>query len=221
MKKGNSQLIFSEILKDIVNLKMMPGDKISENQIAQHYQVSRTVVRASFLKLEELGFVDIKPKSGTFVTKIDLKYIKAALLIRLSMEKEICIRIMRDEKKRQKLVEVLTDICNEQRKYIDDESYIKTFAKLDTKFHEAIVDGDDFSSMTTLIERHLHHISRWRNITVLGGIGMDVLLNEHLKIIECIEKRDFFALLSAMDTHINKIIYSTTKLDDDFRYYFK
>ncbi len=223
MNNTTSNAIFNELLDDIIALRIMPGDKLSENKISSKYNVSRTIVRSVLQLLEEMGFVYIRPKSGTFVTEVDLKYIKSTLLIRLSMEKEMCLRIMADENKRIKLLKKLKAICDEQEKYVDDESYIKRFAKLDTKFHETIVDGDyeNYGSMAKLIEVHLYHISRWRNITVLGGISMRTLLDEHRAIVKAIEKKDCFGIADAMDRHINKIMYTTTKLDDDFGYYFK
>lgn len=75
LKQNNrTNEIYHELLMDIVNLKIMPGDKLSENQLGTKYGVSRTIIRGALLKLSEMNFVEIKAKSGSFVTKMDMEY---------------------------------------------------------------------------------------------------------------------------------------------------
>ena len=83
MKLQNSEEIFNDLLEKIIDLVLLPGQKLSENKTGEEYGVSRTVVRSAFLRLQQLGFLEVLPQSGTFVTKIDFHYIKSALLLRI------------------------------------------------------------------------------------------------------------------------------------------
>ncbi len=70
LKQNNrTNEIYHELLMDIVNLKIMPGDKLSENQLGTKYGVSRTIIRGALLKLSEMNFVEIKPKVALLLRK--------------------------------------------------------------------------------------------------------------------------------------------------------
>lgn len=221
MKSQNAEIIFKELLHKIINLAFMPGEKISENKIGEEFGVSRTVVRSAFSRLKQIGFVEIYPQSGTFVTKIDFSYIKSTLLLRLALEKEMLARILESDLDKEKTLKKMKEIFVLQQQYDDSSDYIKEFAKLDEMFHTAIMDGYKNYLMSERIRSHLLHISRWRNLTVLSGVTIGMILEEHKQIIQCVEKNQKEMLMEVIDTHIDKTIYSAYRWDDEFRYYFK
>lgn len=220
-KISKSEEIFNNLVKNIVDLKIEPGEKLSENQLSSEYSVSRTIVRSALLKLSEIHFVEIKPKSGTFVTKINMDYIRAALIVRLSLEKESCVRLIEDDTKRNTLVKKLNEIYKEQLNYKDRAEYIKSFAKLDTEFHNCILDVFEESKMTDVIKVHLLHIARWRNYVVDKIIGIEQILKEHKEIISAMEKRDKKRLMNILNVHINKTIFDMGENHKEFWNYFK
>ena len=40
--------VYEDLLEKIVNLSLLPGEKISENKMSERYGVSRTVVRGAY-----------------------------------------------------------------------------------------------------------------------------------------------------------------------------
>lgn len=59
-------------LKDIQNGKLLPGDKISpENILAGQFRVSRTTIRRALHGLEKEGMILRFPGKGTFINKTD------------------------------------------------------------------------------------------------------------------------------------------------------
>ena len=72
----NSKNIYSE-LKDMIQfLDLKPGQAISESQLCASLGVSRTPVREALIRLADEKLVCFFPQSGTYVTRIDLDYIK-------------------------------------------------------------------------------------------------------------------------------------------------
>ena len=76
---------------------MLPGSKLSENNLAREFSCSRTPVREALKRLEQDGFVDILPHSGTYVRSPslteyqELTEVRAyleALAFNLAVEKE-------------------------------------------------------------------------------------------------------------------------------------
>jgi len=72
-QKTMADYIYNEIRDAIVFIEYMPGEKISETQLAQKYNVSRSPVRRALALLERDGLVVIKPQSGTIVSEISFK----------------------------------------------------------------------------------------------------------------------------------------------------
>ncbi len=221
MKSQTSDMIFNSLLLKIIDLKLMPGQKLSENKMGEEYGVSRTVIRSAFLRLKQLGFVEILPQSGTFVTKIDFDYITSALLLRLGIEKEILGRILREKEDKYKLIKKLKKIYKKQENFNDSDDYIKEFAALDVEFHQAIMNGYKEYNIVNLIHYHLLHISRWRNLTVLNGVTIGMILDEHKKIIQCLENDDAETLIQVMNEHIDKTIYCDYRWNDEYKYFFE
>ena len=56
---GLSEPVYQEILKQIMNKELMPGDKIPELKIAEEFHISRTPVRDAIKMLGSNGLVDI------------------------------------------------------------------------------------------------------------------------------------------------------------------
>jgi len=76
-----------QILRDeIISMRLIPGQLISEKEIAEVLKASKTPVREALIRLEIDGLVNIVPKSGTYVSPIRInKYIEACFT-RLQLE---------------------------------------------------------------------------------------------------------------------------------------
>lgn len=200
----SSEKIYDDLLNKIINLELQPGCKISENKISEEYSVSRSVVRNSIARLVQTGFLEVYPQRGTYVTLIDLDYIKTALLIRVSIEKEMLYRFMRKEDKSETLAKMEENI-EQQKKFYGYEEYIKEFKDLDEQFHEYIMLSVENTNILELMKEHLLHISRWRNVYVKSGHNLSKLIDEHRKILECVRKSKIDEALSYMSDHIDTV----------------
>ena len=87
-KKTISDYVYDKILEDIVQLKYVPGEKISETQLSAVLEVSRAPIKNALAKLEKEGFVSIKPQYGTFVSEISVERAKGICEIREILEAE-------------------------------------------------------------------------------------------------------------------------------------
>ena len=62
---------YEEIKKRIFDFSLMPGDRISESELAQEIKVSRTPLRQALHRLQHEGFVEAIPKVGWQVPPLD------------------------------------------------------------------------------------------------------------------------------------------------------
>jgi len=57
------------IVSGILSARIRPGTRLSENQLAGLFGVSRTLVREAMMRLETRGIVHVSPKRGWFVVE--------------------------------------------------------------------------------------------------------------------------------------------------------
>ncbi|MBC2575467.1 GntR family transcriptional regulator [Peptostreptococcus canis] len=218
-KPASSDIIYNNLLDRIINLELEPGCKISENKIAEEYKVSRSVVRNSIARLAQLGFLDVYPQRGTYVTLIDLEYIKTALLIRISVEKEMLYRFMKKEDK-SSVIKKMEENIEQQKKFYDAKEYLLDFKRLDEQFHEYIMLSVETKNILRLINEHLLHISRWRNVYIKSGYKISRLIDEHDTILKHIKDNNLEKALDSMSHHIDTVSY-VIKSSDEYKHYFR
>jgi len=76
----------SRLREAILTARLRPGAAVSEHDIVQMLGVSRTPIREALQRLANEGLVEVRPKIGTFVARMDLDRIREALLMREAIE---------------------------------------------------------------------------------------------------------------------------------------
>ena len=218
-KMLSSDFIYSDILDRIISLKLSPGSKISENKICEDYNVSSSVIRHIFARLAQINFLTVYPQRGTYVNYIDLEYIRNALLIRLSIEKEILYRFMQKEDMSDTITKMKENM-RQQEKFYHENEYLMEFKELDEEFHNYIIMSVENNAILPLINDHLLHISRWRNVYIKSGYKLSKLIDEHKSILEAIEANDTERALRCMTNHIDTVS-GIVSLDPEYISYFK
>lgn len=102
--KNRGDYIFDMLKQEILSLELKPGQAISENEICSRFDVSRTPVREALRRLQEQGFVNTIPYSGTYVTLLNLDDIRQMIYMRVAVE----LMVMRD------FMEVATPLLYEE-----------------------------------------------------------------------------------------------------------
>ena len=114
-------------------LKM--GQRIMEEELAETFQISRATVREALRRLEQVGLVQIKPRKGTFVTRLTLKEVERTCRLRAALE-GLAARYASEhltEDDYQKVRQVLGEM-----KAAAVAGELSAFLNLDRKFHELI-----------------------------------------------------------------------------------
>ncbi len=87
--ENNRNYIIRVIRNNVINLNLLPGSVISENEVASLLHTSRTPVREALIELRRESLIEIKPQIGSYIAKIDYKLIDDVQYIRLELEKSI------------------------------------------------------------------------------------------------------------------------------------
>ena len=70
----------------IHDFQLLPGDRLSENEMGQRLGVSRTPVREALFRLRNEGFLEVESKSGWFIKPIDFDKLDQLYDLRVILE---------------------------------------------------------------------------------------------------------------------------------------
>ena len=65
--------LIEKLREEISNGTLKGGAPLREVELQNRFGISRTPLREAFRELERLGFVEIRPRQGTFVIELYLK----------------------------------------------------------------------------------------------------------------------------------------------------
>ena len=70
------------VLKDnIMSIQLKPGDLLSESDLSQKLNISRTPIREVLMRLKSEHLIEVKPQSGTYISLIDWNLIEEAVFM--------------------------------------------------------------------------------------------------------------------------------------------
>ncbi|RYG65537.1 GntR family transcriptional regulator, partial [bacterium] len=84
--QSSAQRVEAELRRTIVTLELPPGSRLSEQEIALRYGVSRQPVREALIALARSRLIDIQPQRGTVVVKFSVKKMMEARFVREAVE---------------------------------------------------------------------------------------------------------------------------------------
>ena len=196
--------IFNIILELIVSVRLRPGQRLSEKEIAAALSASKTPVREALIRLDEVKLVKIVPQSGTYVTRVSVNRYRTACFIRLQLELG-AVRDAASSPDPLHGIEGLDDILARQAEALASEDY-EWFFDLDEEFHRQLFVMSGFGGAWETLQRTQFDVNRVRHIRRLHRIlrGPEVL-NEHRAIAEAIRARDPERAEDTMRTHIGDL----------------
>ena len=81
--------VFQQLRDMIVKMVLEPGERVSEQDIAKSFGVSRTPVREAVFQLTNVGLLKVLPQRGTFIAKFRRDFLQEAVFIRRALEEAV------------------------------------------------------------------------------------------------------------------------------------
>lgn len=203
---------------NIINLNLPPGTNLSEQEIADFLNVSRTPVREAFIKLNQDNVVDILPQKGTYVSLIDPEHVAEAKFLRECVEKEVikhaCVSFPKEESFKLQSNLALQELC------IAERNYVRWF-ELDEEMHGTIFAGCKKAHIWSVIQQMNIHYNRVRMLNLAFGYDWPLLVEQHKEIFRAIRESDTSLGSKVIHQHLNKVTVDLQLLQKDFGHYFK
>ncbi len=92
---SSTELIVRSLTKAIVDHRLQPGAKLVEQKLADHYGVSRTLVRQALLQMSQHQLIRLEPARGAFVSAPSVEEAKQVFSVRRMIEAEMTREFVR------------------------------------------------------------------------------------------------------------------------------
>lgn len=201
--------VFEALRQAIIQLQLRPGNPLSEADIGRQLGVSRQPVREAFIKLAEVGLVEIRPQRGTFVRLISLREVRNARFLREAIEIAIAKRAASEATPEQ--IDGLNSIIEQQR-IVARRTYNAAFLKLDEAFHQALAGSADCDNAWRVLEGLKAQMDRVRYLSLPNATPLETIIEQHQQIVAGIEQASPQAAEKAMRHHLSEILISLPKL---------
>ena len=86
---SSTSTIADALTRAIVEHKLLPGTKLAEQKLADHFGVSRTLVRQALFQLSQNRLVTLEPARGAFVATPSVDEAKQVFAVRAMLETEM------------------------------------------------------------------------------------------------------------------------------------
>ncbi|UJA18901.1 GntR family transcriptional regulator [Thermoleophilia bacterium SCSIO 60948] len=218
LRRENAHLrVYAGLLDEIVRAEHEPGKRLSENELAASFGVSRTPVREALATLRDDGLVEVLPKHGTFVAPISEGAVRNAQFIREALEcaaiRTAAIRVADSD-----IAELEAKLAGQER--AERRADHDAFYALDDDFHHTLCDLSGYAEVWRVSQRAKSHLNRVRRLSLPAPDYLGEMIAEHRVILTALGARDPDAAESAMRHHLGMVLRELPRLRDQFPGYF-
>ncbi len=209
--------VYQTLRYNILHLDLKPGTKMSEQEVSDEFQVSRTPVREVFVHLFQDGLVEIYPQRGTYVSLINLRHLEEGRFVRELVEKAV----IREAVGRLSKHDVFNLEANLAAQEIScrNKNYLQMLA-LDDEFHATIFRACGKERTWDMVNQLNHDFFRVRVLRLSHDFKWDKILKQHHVIFEALKSGDQDVAEEVMGDHLRMVIVEKDELRSEYPDYF-
>jgi DNA-binding GntR family transcriptional regulator len=201
-RRTSVDVVFDHLYDAISSLELLPGDKISEADIAAQFGISRQPVRDAFSRLENIGLLLIRPQRATEVKRFSAKEITKSRFVRAAVEAEVLRRAAAvcgpTDEARLRAALLIQGAAVE-------EANIETFGRLDYEFHKLLCEVARLDFAFEVISTEKANVDRLCMLSLSKGERLGQLLEDHTEIAERLIAHDPDGAVKAGMVHLSRL----------------
>ncbi len=178
--------IAQQVVESILAQKLAPGERLGEQELADLFGVSRTLVREALMQLQARGFVEVRPRRGWYVVEPTVEDARDAFSARRIIESGILADAGRP----------LQSVTPRLRAHIAEEQLAiegadaATRAFLLADFHVCLAEAMGHRSLSDIL----------RDLTARTTLAASLYQSRHEASQSCAEHESIVEALEAGDT---------------------
>lgn len=193
--------IYRQLKDMILGFSLYPGARVTENELATRFGVSRTPVREALQRLAAEGYVTIRPKQGCFIREIDIEVINAYYEVRIALEMQV-LELACTSMSDARLRKLAAAWAPEQ--VPDRPPPVETMVARDEGFHVTLAGGSGNAVMARYLRDVNEHIHIVRRLDFTDSERVEQTYAEHHAIVRHLLERDLKGARGLMLRHIRK-----------------
>ncbi len=201
---GTAELSRDEIVRaledDIMDGTIQPGERVDERLLAERFGVSRAPVRDAIGRLASLGLIDVRPRSGSYVTRLDVANLFQLFEVMAELE-GICASYAAQRMDPEERAE-LRGIA-EAGGQAATAGLVADYALTNNAFHEAVYRGAKNPYLEKLTRQARMRIQVYRTYTLRLPGRLRRSADEHFAICNAISEGEAESARSLMLVHVD------------------
>ena len=206
---------YARIKKRIFDFDLMPGDRLSESELAQQIKVSRTPLRQALQRLQHEGFVEAMPKVGWLVPPLSFEKFDELYDFRVLIEcfavRELCAAA----EERPELAGLAKIWLVTEQDRLQDALEV---GLLDEAFHMRIVESTGNHEMLRTYREITERMRIIRRLDFTKTDRIAATYGEHGKILSAIQRRRVDEAQRLLTAHIEQSKLEVRKITLDMLY---
>ncbi|WP_089793481.1 GntR family transcriptional regulator [Halomonas korlensis] len=202
--------LYQVLRQSIIRMVLVPGQALSEKEIAETVSVSRQPVREAFIRLSEAGLLEVRPQRGTYVVRVSQQAVLQARFVREAIEVAVA-HAAAEEGLDARTLNELHELIERQRRCSETDDYDRFF-QLDEAFHRALALGIGQAAAWRVTEEVKAQLDRVRYLSIPESTPIPKLADQHQAIVDAIVDRDPAGASRAMGVHQREILHSLPEL---------
>jgi DNA-binding GntR family transcriptional regulator len=131
--------IAQRVVEAILSQKLAPGERLGEQELADLFGVSRTLVREALMQLQARGFVEVRSRKGWYVVEPSVEEARDAFAARRAVESGMLRQLAGEGKPLQTVIRRLRQhVKEEQAAIAGTDAAARAFALAD--FHVCLAE---------------------------------------------------------------------------------
>jgi DNA-binding GntR family transcriptional regulator len=197
-----AEQVYQQLKSDIFSFRLFPGDRFSENGIAQHYGVSRTPMRDGLFRLQREGYLEVGFRRGWKVAPINFDQLDQLYDLRIVLEVAAVERVGAGGELAHAAVEALKAIwCVEPE--LRESDPVKMFG-MDENFHRQLVAATGNAEMLRVHNEVTERIRIVRRLDFLKPHRTSATYDEHSTMLNLIERNRLTEAIILLRAHITQ-----------------
>ncbi len=196
-----AERIYGSLKQDIFEFRLLPGDRFTENEIAERMQASRTPVREALFWLQREGYVDVLFRNGWQVRPFDFKYFEDLYDVRIILETAAVKRLCELDIQPAHLEDLKRIWLVPAADRLGDGS---TVSALDERFHCMLVEATGNDEMARLHQSVSERIRIIRRLDFTKSFRIEATYAEHGKILRAVLQRRSDQAQLLLKSHIEE-----------------
>ena len=219
--KSRGEMVGETLKQEILDLRLKPGQMISENDVCDRFGVSRTPVREALLLLQEQGFVETVPYRGTYVTLLSLDNIKQMIYMRVAVETMV-LRDFIAVQSPMVMEDIRHQIAKQQALIQEKDFEPEQFYRMDAKMHSIWFTAVRRQKLWEMLQAQQLHYTRFRMLDFITETDFTRIIGEHKELFGLIEARDERGVEASLKEHLYYSMKRMRKsIEVDYKDYFE